>query len=440
MPSHRIFLSLVRKRQPQKIMGIAIILTFFICAPFLFSSVASFVFLPDPFLLFPNILFRYAIVVSAVTSFICYQDLIRDPIRRILDPHPIDGGADFFSAYVLHTISKTISTLISVLALFWPVLLYKSQYSHLWFGMSFFLSLVWISSIFVGYTVCLGAIKITRDEQFGPFLDVIRGSNPREQAAFLYVPGVSLLLMGVTISFACNALGYALQQKGGPVMWLWIFLPTLLGGVAFVLSRKWMKDSYAYGSIVRNDIDAQWNIIDEYGQEAEEHTVYLESLASHNRPEFRRNLRQGWREFRIWIIGSWVFGAIAGFYVLQNDIGFALQMTLFGSLVVAGLPTQLQKGDPIWLENQLPLPLKRIRIYRSLVSVLYAQGILLPVFISLLFIETAHMTSWLVIEMTLLLAAVIASYLPRSNRSFMIYIPVMAVFLICVLPFLSDVV
>ena len=200
-----------------------------------------------------------------------------------------------------------------------------------------------------------------------------------------------------------------------------------------------MKDSYAYGSIVRNDIDAQWNIIDEYGQEAEENTVYLEIVTSHNRPELRRNLRQGWREFRIWIIGSWVFGAIAGFYVLQNDIGFALQMILFGSLLVAGLPTQLQKGDPIWLENQLTLPLKRIRICRSLVSILYAQGIVIPVFISLLFIETTHMTSLLVIEMTLLVAGLIASYLPRSNRSFMIYIPVMAVFLICVLPFLSDI-
>ena len=48
MPSHRFFLSLIRKRQPQKFMGIAIIFTFLICAPFLFSSVASFVFFPDP--------------------------------------------------------------------------------------------------------------------------------------------------------------------------------------------------------------------------------------------------------------------------------------------------------------------------------------------------------------------------------------------------------
>lgn len=413
-------------------------LTFLICAPFLFSSVASFVFVPDPFLLFPNILFRYAILVSAVTSFVCYQDLIRDPIRRILDPHPIDGGTDFLSAYMSHTISKTLPTLIAVIALFWPILLYKSQCSHLWFGMSFFLALVWISSVFVGYSVCLGAIKITRDEQFWPFLDVIRGSNPREQAAFLYVPGVSLLFMGVTISFACNALSYALQHKGGLVMWLWILLPALLGGFSFILSQKWMKESYAYGSIVRNDIDAQWNIIDQYGQEAEEHTVYLEMLASTNRPELKRNLRQGWREFRIWIIGSWVIGAIAGFYVLQDDIGFAFQMTLFGSLVVAGLPTQLQKGDPLWLETQLPLPLRRIRLCRSLVSILYAQGILLPVFLALVITDTKHVMSLLAIETALLLAALIASSLPRSNRSFMIYIPVMAVFLICVLPFLSD--
>ena len=180
-----------------------------------------------------------------------------------LDPHPIDGETDFLCAYMSHTISKQV-TLIAVIALFGLSYCINHNTAICGLGCPFPCSRLDFE-YFVGYSVCLGAFKITRDEKFWPFLAVIRGSNPREQAAFLYVPGVILLFMGVTISFACNALSYALQHKGGLVMWLWILLPAILGGFSFILSRKWMKDSYAYGSIVRNDIDAQWNIIDQYG-------------------------------------------------------------------------------------------------------------------------------------------------------------------------------
>ncbi len=432
MRSHRFFLSLIKKRQPQRYVAFGITLASTLCAPFIFRSIASFIFHHDPYTLFSNVIFRYSIVLSAITSLICYQDIIRDPLRSILDPHPIRGEHHFYFALLQNTASKTLPYVLSISGLFWPILIHKPELTNMFIGMVVSFFSVWISSIFVGYAICLGAISVTKNPKAQPYLDAIRGSNPREQAAFLYVPGASLFCMGICVSFSSTALGYLLQSKGGVAMWFWVTCPLGLGMIAFFAAKSWMNEFYAYGSLVRNDIDAQWNILDEQNKEGEDTLVYLEFLAK-NRPELRRNLRQGWREFRVWSVFAWLVGCIAAFYLWRDQSDVALQFSLFAVLWIAGLSTKLQNGDPSWLETQLTLPQFKIKTARAVVSFLYAQGVVIPVLVISL-LQKREIFSICIIEMVLVIATLIASYLPRSSKSFMIYIPIMALLIVLSLP------
>ena len=432
---HRYFLSLHRSRQPQKYLSYAITLTLLFCAPYLFPYIGSCFLKDDPFILMSTILFRYAVFLSAVTSFVCYQDIIRDSIRVILEPYPIEGNEDFFWALIVHTISKTFPYCLSVLLLFVPMLWYRDEYFIIWIYMAFFFLMVWISSVFVGYAVSLGAIFCAKSPSMQPYLDLIRGNNPRVQAAFLYVPGVSLFCIGFSISFSSTALVYLVQTRGGVLMWIFFVSPLVLGLISSILSKNWMKTYYAEGSIVRNDIDAHWNILDRENQEGEDRIAYLEFL-SKNSPELKRNLRQGWREFRIWAMGTWLLGMFLAFYCYQGEREFALQLALLASIFIAGLPTQLQQGDPLWLETQLPLPQKNIHWSRSLVAIFYAQGAIIPLLCVILILQTSVLPI-LLIEIATCLSAVVAANLPRYKRGFLIYSPIIIFNVIILYPFLT---
>ena len=432
---HRYFLSLHRSRQPQKYLSYAIILTLLFCAPYLFPYIGSCFFYDDPFIKMSTILFRYAVFLSAVTSFICYQDIIRDSIRVILDPYPIEGNEDLFWALIAHSISKTFPYCMAILFLFVPMLSYRDEFFLIWIYMVFFFLMVWISSLFVGYAVSLGAIFCAKSPNMQPYLNLIRGNNPREQAAFLYVPGVSLFCIGFSISFSSTALVYIAQSRGGVLTWLWFISPLFLGLISYVLSKQWMKTYYAAGSIVRNDIDAHWNILDRENQEGEDRIAYLEFLSS-NSPELRRNLRQGWRELRIWAMGTWFLGFCFAFYCYHGEREFALQFVLLTAVLVAGLPTQLQQGDPLWLETQLPLPQKNIHWSRSLVAILYAQGAIIPL-LCVILIQNTPVFPVFLIEIATVLSAIVAANLPRYKPSFLIYSPIIIFNVIILYPFMT---
>ena len=132
VPSHRYFLSRNRSRQPQKYLSYAITLTLLFSSPYLFPYIGSCFFQDDPFIKLPSLLFRYAVFLSTVTSFVCYQDIIRDSIRTILDPHPIEGTQDFYWALLQYTISKTFPYCASFLCLFFPMVLYRNEFLMVW--------------------------------------------------------------------------------------------------------------------------------------------------------------------------------------------------------------------------------------------------------------------------------------------------------------------
>ena len=51
-------------------------------------------------------------------------------------------------------------------------------------------------------------------------LDAIRGGNPREQAAFIYAPGVCLALMGMGLIFGAGATRLAIEGKMNFAVWI----------------------------------------------------------------------------------------------------------------------------------------------------------------------------------------------------------------------------
>lgn len=318
--------------------------------------------------------FRLGALVAGAMALYTYTDLVRSPERAVLDPHPV-RARELVTAVALDTARERLYLPLGGAILLLPVALEGEWLA--WAGGSAVVLGAWLCSLGIGYTVHLGAVWAAWSPGLAKLLDLLRGDNPRLQAALIYAPGVALAVAGLAVALA--SAGVRLALEGSPWGWSFLVLPLVVGAVGWALVGGLAERWYVRATALLAEIDAQYA---QHDAAEEERHVYLDWLAR-GRPELLRALRQGWRLRRTWATGAWGLGILGLAAAWTPEPTAALRTVAVAGASVAllgALPARLAEGDPPWLDAMLgvrPGPVLRARL---LTAFLYAQGaILVPV-------------------------------------------------------------
>ena len=149
--------------------------------------------------------FRLGVLVIMIQSIRMHGVLMRSQERGVLSVHPVAPGAvtlyqtmrcGLGSAWML----PACAILTAPLAL--------SGHVFAWMLMNLGVLGVWCAALTLSAVVFMGAIGVAESERWVPVLDLLRGANPREQAALIYAPGVVLLVLGSVVAFV----GYGMSE------------------------------------------------------------------------------------------------------------------------------------------------------------------------------------------------------------------------------------
>ncbi|MFT4979353.1 MAG: hypothetical protein ACI8S6_005263 [Myxococcota bacterium] len=320
------------------------------------------------------ITFRVGALVAAAMALHTYSDLIRGPDRPVLDPHPVIAPK-LLTAVALRTARQRAYLPAMGAILLSPIAAAGPEGPWVWAGAVAVVFGAWLCALGVGFAVHLGAVWSALSPRLSLLLEMIRGANPRMQAALIYSPGFALAVVGVAVYLASAGLAGAMQG------WMpglgFLALPPAVGVLGMLAAWRLSERYYVRTTTILSEIDAAWAGL----EDAEEAgRVYLDWLAT-GRPELLRALRQGWRTRRLWALGAWGLGAVAVFAGWSEDPSAPAQVLLVaggGGLLIAAVPTQLAAGDPPWLDTALNVRSGRVFVARLGVAFLYAQGVLLP--------------------------------------------------------------
>lgn len=358
---------------------------------------------------------RLGALIAAAMALHTYSDLIRGPDRPVLDPHPV-LARPLLTAVALRTARQRAYLPVMGAVLLSPMITAGPNGPMVWAGACAVLLGAWLCALGVGFAVHLGAVWSALSPQVSVFLELLRGANPRMQAALIYSPGAALAIVGIAVYLASAGLSGAMQG------WLpglgLLAVPPAIGVVGLVAASRLAERYYVRTTTILSEIDAEWAGQDE-AEEAGR--VYLDWLAE-GRPELLRALRQGWRTRRLWALGAWGVGAVTAFAGWSDDPAAAGQVMLFaggGALLIAALPTQLAAGDPPWLDAALNVNPRRVLAARAAAALLYAQGVVIPPVLALLVRQGAAQAaqSAAVLEAAALAGALLAAAVAARLRA-----------------------
>lgn len=315
---------------------------------------------------------RLGMLVAATMALHTYTDLVRGPDRPVLDPHPVQPRA-LLRAIALRTARERAYLPLCCAVLLAPVAM--DGHAVAWAGGSAVALGAWLASLGAGFAVHLGGVWAARSPALARLLDLLRGTNPRMQAALIYAPGVAVAAVGVAVAFASTGLGAALD--GWAPGWALLALPPALGAAGWALAGPLAEHSYVRATALLTEIDG---MVAGREDPEESRSVYLGWVAR-GRPEVLRALRQGWRRLRLWPMGAWGLGllaGLAGWSRAADAPSTAAAVGLAAVLLMGALPARLAEGDPPWLDRWLGLSPPRVAGARALVAWLYGQGALIP--------------------------------------------------------------
>lgn len=315
---------------------------------------------------------RLGALMAAAMALHTYTDLVRSPDRAVLDAHPVEPRS-LLRAIALRTARQRSYLPVVGAVLLAPVLQVRGVVP--WAGGVGVVLGAWMAALGVGFAVHLGAVWAGLSPGLAQALDLVRGDNPRMQAALIYAPGAALLVVTIAVVFSAAGLSYALT--GRPDGWAFLLIPPALGGVGWALAGPLAEHYYVRATALLTEVDGLVSGVD---SAEEDRVVYLEWLAR-GRPELLRQLRQGWRSYRTWALGAWGLGllGVLGAWSAEPGLDGRLTSVVGGcALLFTLLPPQLAKGDPEWLDAALGTHRPRVDRARAAVAVLYAQGAVVP--------------------------------------------------------------
>ena len=292
--------------------------------------------------------------VVGIVALDLFSTIVRGRDREVLQVYPVDPGA-LVPDIVRSRCRRNMSSLWVMGVLFSPIALAGEV--ELWLVAMLELTGVWLLAHCAGALVVLWAVDVSEDPRYAPFLDAVRGNNPRAQAAFLYAPGLVLGLVGSLHMLGVS--GIALVMEGQLWGWLLVISPFVAAPLAWrpvpqLARRTWFK-----GSVVLAEIHGRYAAI----EDAEEgRRVYLDWgvrwLPVTLRIHTLRMLRHGWRARRGWVLGAWWVGLLAGGVAWTSDpLGAwrALCCLAVGAWTVGVVGLVMRQREPRGLRMGLPV-------------------------------------------------------------------------------------
>jgi len=362
---------------------------------------------------------RLAVVLVGLAGIEAYEAIIRGPDRDVLALLPVDP-ARVVRASLLRLVSQRLWLVPALAVMLLPLglegtwLAYVASLAALVGVLAF----AWPAAA----SVHLLAVGVAGSQAWAPLLDLVRGPNPRGQAAFVYAPGL-LLLVGSAIIYAASS-GAAWVIAGQPAGWGLIALGPAVGvGVSLALPSL-ARGAWFRASAVLSEIDAAYaGLVD---SDSERLHVYLDwalrFLPTSLRRDALHDLRHGWRGRRLWITGAWILGVLAAMAGWTSDVsgpGRALAVAILAAALVASIAIVLALDEPEFLAWWLPRDPVRATLARFLVVLAWAQPAVVPAAV-----VTALMSGWapaarvlLLGELGLLAVTVLALACARLGRS-----------------------
>lgn len=296
---------------------------------------------------------RFGALIVGLLALDVYTAIVRGPDRDVLAGLPVDAG-QVVRFEVLRVALQRWWVLPAAAVVLAPVAVAGAPV--LWALALVALLGAWGMGLALSAGMHLLAIEVSESERWAPVLDLVRGNNPRPQAAFLYAPGAVLLVAGLLVAGGAN--GAASVAAGDLWGWLGLLLPWPL--VAFAWSRldELARRSWFRGSAVLAEIDARYAAL---ADREEALRVYLDWtvrwLPAGSRVWALRDLRHGWRARRTLITGAWLVGLaafVAGWTEGEHGPLRAMAVSVFGVWLVAGVGVLLERDEPEFLRAWLP--------------------------------------------------------------------------------------
>ena len=374
------------------------------------------------------VMLRAGLLVIAVLSLDVYAALIRSEDRAVLDLHPVEP----FEVVTVELLGVALSRWWLVPAL--SILLLPIGLSGRWDGWALAVGLL-LGSFALGLCasamVHLLAIEASESPKWEGVLEAIRGSNPREQAAFIYAPGAVLGGCALLVSQAAYAVPSI--AAGNAVAGVWLVLPFIVAGMCWSAVPQVARNAWFQASGVLADIDARYAAMldDEEGRR-----VYLDWMVRFLPADVAvwalKDLRHGWRHRRTWISGAWFCGvaaALAGWSGSETAPASAVAVGLGAVWLLAAVGVLLESDEPEFLRAWLPAGGAPKRMARLAVLLAWLQAVLWPpvLVLALRHGSSAALLALAVVGVAMVAAAVI-SMLAASlkERGLLLYGPVAA--------------
>ena len=319
-----------------------------------------------------QVLFRAALLVVGWVALDLYGAVVRGEERAVLAGWPVEP-----SAVVAYLVVKSAAErwwLVPALAILLAPIAIAGAAGAYTASILVLLGAFGLAHT-AGAAVLLGAIAAAEDPRIAPLLDLLRGNNPRAQAAFLYAPGLVLGLVGLVLSQAAFSVGAA--ASGDALAIAWVVAPLLLAPVGWLPVPRLARERWFDGTAVLAEIDARYAALEE---PEEALRVYLDGLARFLPAKVRvyalRDLRHGWRARRTLITGAWlvgVVGLVAAWTASPDGPTRAALVAVAGCLLVGSVGAALSEDEPEFLRRVLPDGGGARHLARAWVVVLWVQ-------------------------------------------------------------------
>ena len=294
---------------------------------------------------------RIGLLLGAGLTLGTYDIVVRGPDRAVLDLHPLLPGP-WYAARVTESARVRLPWLLAALGALWPL-----QDARAIALCATVLTGSWFAGLGAGIGVNLAAPMIGLSPRFAGMLDVIRGVNPRMQAALLYAPGTALGIAGLGILGGAGGLSASLHGALSPLL----LAPWAFGVAGLVLGRRNAASAARLPALL-GEIDAAYAFAD---APDEAHRVYLQwgvrflpaGLQSHA----LRELRHIWRAHREWATGAWGLAALGVFAGWSGQTWVSMGLLA----VVGALGVRLTRSDPAWVSEALGVPRGTVRLART---------------------------------------------------------------------------
>jgi len=331
-----------------------------------------------------RVLLRAGALVVGWLALDTFSALIRGDDRDVLAVLPVDAYHVVVAS--LARVARRRWWLVPAIAfLLGPVGMAGAW--DLWAGAVVFLGGAWTLGITVSSAVHLLAVGVSESPRWAPLLDLLRGNNPRPQAAFLYAPGVALLLCGLLLSQAAEAV--ATLPSPSPATALALAAPYVVAALASLPLPRLAQGSWFRASAVLAEIDARYAAL---ADPEEGRRVYLDWAIRWLPPVVHRyaldDLRHGWRARRTLLTGAWLAGLLGVAAAWTADPAGpqrAAVVVSAGAWVCAAQLVLLARDEPPFLRHWLEGDRNARTVARALVGLLWLQPVVWPAAVASLF-------------------------------------------------------